>query len=107
MAAFAFIPILNLIFYSGHGGIAFFVLPFVFPLALLFLYLEHKGASAEKQKTVKVFAITSLVAYIPLSFLAASAAAATLRTSMGYDMTAEQLWAFFIMPFGLLIVALP
>lgn len=101
MAAFAFIPGCNLVFYSGHGGIAFLILPLVFPFALVMLFLEYRGAAEEEKRSVKSFALTSLVAYFLVSFAVTFAAAKALERTFGYNLDHKLLWGLFTMPFGL------
>jgi hypothetical protein len=97
MAGFSFIPGCNLIFYSGHGGLAFLLLPFVFPFALLMLFLEYKAAVAEEKRAVRTIAVGSVVAYFPVAFAAAKVQEATF----GYTLELKFLWGLFIMLFVL------
>ena len=101
MAALAFIPGCNVIFYSGHGGLAFLLVPFVFPFALLMLFLQYQAAVAEEKRAVRTIALGSVVAYFPVSFAIAFAAARVLKATFGYALEPTFLWGLFIMPFGL------
>jgi hypothetical protein len=100
MALMAIIPGCNFM-YSYHGGIAWLILPFAFPFALLRLYLLYRGAPAEEKVFTKRFAFISLAAYVPLSFVASFIGAYSIRNTFGLPVEPLFFWGFFTLPFGL------
>ena len=100
MAFMAIIPGCNFL-YSGHGGIAWFVLPFAFPFALLRLYLLYRAAPKEQKSFTKHFALVSLAAYVPISLGASFLGAFSIQNTFGLPIEPLFLWGFFTLPFGL------
>jgi hypothetical protein len=107
MAAIAIIPGANFM-YSLHGGPAWLALPFVYPYALVRLFMMHRSAQPEQKSRIKRFAIASLLAYIPISLAAAFFGAYSVdsflgKGSMNLPLGALYFWAFFILPVGFLV----
>jgi hypothetical protein len=100
MAFCAIIPGCNFL-YSGHGGPAWFVLPFVFPWVIFQLSRMYRSASTDLRPGVVRFAVISLLAYLPLSFVAAYAGAASIGNTFALPVQPLYFWGFFILPFGL------
>jgi hypothetical protein len=100
MALLAIIPGCNLL-YSGHGGPAWFILPLVFPYALLRLYFVYRSAPKEQKGFAKRFVFSSLGIYLPLSFLAAVLGAASIRDTLGLQVEPLSFWGMLTQPVGL------
>jgi hypothetical protein len=101
MAFLAIIPGCNLA-YSGHGGPAWLILPFVFPVALLRLYLHYRLAPKEQKAFAKRFGFASVGAYMPLSLGAAFLGAFSIGKTIGLPVEPLPLWGMFTLPFGLI-----
>jgi hypothetical protein len=100
IALCAIIPGCNLL-YSGHGGIAWIVAPAVFPVTLYRLWRNWLAADSSTRATALRFACASLLAYLPLSFVAATLGAASIERTLGLTVKPLGLWAFYIFPLGL------
>lgn len=99
MAVIAIVPGLNFL-YSGHGGPAWLLLPFVFPVALLRLYLAIRRSPAGERSEVKRFAVLSIVAYLPLSLGASYLGCVSIERTFGLPVGMLTMWGMFTMPFG-------
>jgi hypothetical protein len=100
MALLAIIPGCNFL-YSGHGGLAWLILPLVFPFTLFMLYRVWRTAPEGRTRPTR-FAIVSLVLYFPISLLAAMFGAASIENTFGLPVEALPFWGFFILPLGLI-----
>jgi hypothetical protein len=100
MAIIAIMPGLNFL-YSGHGGPAWLLLPFAFPVTLAKPIMAVRAADAAERPRVRRFVVQSLGAYALVSFGVAHAAAASVRFSFGLDVNPMTFWALFLSPFGL------
>jgi hypothetical protein len=96
----AIIPGCNFL-YSGHGGIAWIVALAVFPFTLYRLWRNWLAANSASRATALRFAWVSLLAYLPLSFVAAALGAVSIARTFGLPVKPLGLWAFYIFPFGL------
>ena len=103
MAVIAVVPGLNYL-YSGHGGPAWLLLPFVFPVALVRLYLAVRHAPVEKKPFVKRFAWLTVIAYLPLSLVASYLGVASIERTFGLPVQTMTMWGLFIFPFGLIFL---
>lgn len=100
MALCAIIPGCNFI-YSGHGGPAWLILPFVFPFALVRLFFLHHRAIPERRSFIKRFAFNSVIIYSILSLGVSFAGAYSIKSTFGLPVEPLFLWGLFIFPFGL------
>jgi hypothetical protein len=100
MALCAIIPGCNFL-YSGHGGIAWMVALAVFPFTLYRLWRNWHAANSANRASALRFAGVSLLAYLPLSFVAAALGAASIVRTFGLPVKPLGLWAFYIFPLGL------
>jgi hypothetical protein len=99
MIAMAMTPGCN-VMYSGHGGPAWFVLPFAFPATLLTLFRAFRAAPHHERAQTKRFIVMSLAVYVILAFVGAHAGAASIRRSFGLEVPPLQLWGLLLSPFG-------
>ena len=95
----AFVPVVNLVLYSTHGGIGWLVLPLVFPFVLFQLFMVWKGELLGESS--KKFAALSLAAYFPVTLGGSIVGARLLESWFGYKLSGWFLWGFFIFPLGL------
>jgi hypothetical protein len=103
MAVISVVPGLNYL-YSGHGGPAWLLLPFVFPVALIRLYWAVRVAPVAERARVKRFALLSIIAYLPLSLMASYFGCASIERTFGLPVGLLTMWGLFTMPFGLVFV---
>ena len=103
MAIIAIVPGLNFL-YSSHGGPAWLLLPFVFPVALLRLYLAVRRSPAAERPQVQRFAALSTVVYLPLSLAASYLGCASIERTFGLPVGLLTMWGMFTMPFGFVFV---
>lgn len=100
MALFAIIPGLNLL-YSTHGGIAWVLLPFSFPISIFRIYQINRRASDEQRPRVLRFSMISVFLYVPLSYLVSFIGAYSIQNFLGAPVSPVFLWGLFTLPFGL------
>jgi hypothetical protein len=100
MALCAIVPGCNFL-YSGHGGIAWLVALAVFPFTLYRLWRNWLAANSASRASALRFAGVSLLAYLPLSFVAAALGAGSIVRTLGLPVKPLSLWAFYIFPLGL------
>jgi hypothetical protein len=100
VALCAIIPGCNFL-YSGHGGIAWIVALAVFPFTVYRLWRNWRSAESGARATALQFACVSLLAYLPLSFVAAALGAGSIERTFGLAVKPLGLWAFYIFPLGL------
>lgn len=100
LALAAAIPGFNYI-YSGHGGVAWLLLPFALPLALCVLVVGYRSAPNSERPARKRFAIGSLAAYAPASLAASYVGVQSIRATFGLSVAPLEMWALFMSPFGL------
>lgn len=99
MALIAIIPGCNFL-YSGHGGIAWLVLPFAFPFALLRLFLLYRSVPSDQKQFTKRFALVSLVSYFPVSLAASFLGAHSITSTFGLPVEPLFFWGLFTLPLG-------
>jgi hypothetical protein len=99
MFALAIIPFINVIFYSGHGGIGWLVLPICFPWVVVKAITKiMRGAESSRTWYWKFYKTTIpayILAAIPLSWIATTA----LRLSMGFEVSTWMFFAILASPF--------
>jgi hypothetical protein len=100
LATVAIVPGLNLL-YSVHGGIAWLVLPFAFPISLYRLFRVWRDASIEQLPRIKRLAGVSFVLYFPVSFAASFAGARSIESYLGAPISSLFVWGLFTIPIGL------
>ena len=100
MALCAIIPGCNIL-YSGHGGIAWIVALAVFPFTLYRLWRYWLAGDSAGRASALRFAGVSLLAYLPLSFVAATLGAGSIERTLGLPVKPLGLWGFYIFPLGL------
>ena len=103
MSVIAIVPGLNYM-YSGHGGIAWLILPLVLPVALLRLFFAYKKATHENKPIVKSFAIKSLSIYVVATLLVSVVGSYSIEKTFGLELGHFTLWSMFLSPFGLFYV---
>ena len=101
MAIGAILPVSNFALYTGHGGLGWLILPFVFPTTLAVLAYGYLIANDDRPR-VRRFAALSLLAYLPLSFCASYAGAYSIQRSFGLPISPLLMWQFFLFPFSLI-----
>jgi len=99
MALLAIIPGCNFL-YSGHGGLAWLILPLVFPFSLFSLSVWRTAPEGRSRPTR--FAIVSLFHIFPISLLAAMLGLRQLKAHLGCLLRHCSSGAFFIFPLGLI-----
>ena len=87
--------------YSGHGGIAWLLLPFALPLAVCVLLLGYRRAPLAERRARMRFAIASLTVYAPASLAASFIGAHSISAYFGLSVSPFEMWALFMSPFGL------
>jgi hypothetical protein len=100
MALMAIIPGCNFA-YSGHGGFAWLLVPFVMPVALARMWWVYRQTPESERASLRRFAVVSLVLYAPLSFVAAVLGARSIQSSFGLEVEPLFFWGMFTLPFGL------
>ncbi len=100
LAIAAAIPGLNYL-YSGHGGVAWLLLPFALPLALCVLVVGYRDAPRSERPARRRFAIASLALYAPASLAASYVGVHSIRATFGLSVAPLKMWALFMSPFGL------
>jgi len=100
MALCAIIPGCNFL-YSGHGGPAWLILPFVFPFALVRLFFLHRRAIPERRSFIRRFALISVIIYSILSLGVSFVGAYSMKSTFGLPVEPLFLWGLFTFPFGL------
>jgi hypothetical protein len=103
MAVIAVVPGLNYL-YSGHGGPAWLLLPFVFPVALIRIYWAFRIVPVAERARVKRFTLLSIMAYLPLSLMASYIGCVSIEHTFGLEVGVLRMWGLFTMPFGLVFV---
>ena len=98
MFALAIIPGLNFV-YSGHGGIAWFLIPLCCPYvlgsAIVKLAKAQRPALAGYIRFYAIAILGYVVVALPLSW----AATASLRSTFGLQVPVLHFWAIMISPF--------
>lgn len=87
--------------YSGHGGIAWLLLPFALPVALCVLAVGYRNAPRSERPARMRFAIGTLAFYAPASLAASYVAVHSIRAAFGLAVAPLKMWALFMSPFGL------
>ena len=100
MFVVALIPGVNLV-YSGHGGPAWFLVPFAFPVSVLRLYLYYRREPLANKASARRFCVFSVAAYFPISLLACFLAALSIEKSLGLPVSVLFFWGLFTFPVGL------
>jgi hypothetical protein len=100
LAVAAAVPGLNFL-YSGHGGLAWLLLPFALPTAIGVLFFFYATAAGPQKPSVGRFAIASVCLYAPVSLLASHLGAYSIRATFGLAVSPLKMWALFMSPFGL------
>jgi len=102
MVVASFVPIINLLFYSAHGGFGWLFLPFTFPYVLVRLGFAYSRSQRSDRPRISRFAVASVSAYVllttPLSWLAAY----SINNSLGTSLPWRQFWAMMLLPVSLL-----
>jgi hypothetical protein len=62
------IPVLSWFLYSGHGGLAWLILPFCFPYIVLRLVLALWKQPAEQRRSGVKIAVTAILLYMLISY---------------------------------------
>ena len=96
MALIAIVPYLNML-YSGHGGIAWFILPFTFPYALLRMFIGYRRDKRLYIKFIKISVPIYLVCSLIVSFLATY----SIKASLGLNVSFLDFFMFMIFPISL------
>lgn len=97
---FGVLPGLNML-YSGHGGIAWLMLPVALPLGLIGIsYRIFKSRSEIRKKYFK-FIIFSLPLYMILAYLLSWMAVYSIHKSYGLKVDILNMYKLAIFPFGL------
>lgn len=96
MSLVAIVPYLNL-FYSGHGGIAWFVLPFTFPYALIRMAIGFKKDNRLYSRFIKF----SVPLYIVFALFISILASYSIETSLGLSVNYLDFYMLMLMPFSL------
>jgi hypothetical protein len=100
MAMIAIVPGCN-IMYSGHGGPAWIVLPFVFPVALTQLIRAYRRAGGADRGRVGRFIVLSLACYAAITFEVSLLGVESIRRTFGLPVEPFFLWGLFFFPFNL------
>ena len=104
LAFISFVPALNIMLYSGHGGIGWILLPLAFPVALIKLIFAYIRADANhKEFTVKL-GLISIPIYILIAFGASYLGAYSIHWWSGLVVTPKQLFCLYLSPFGLVFL---
>jgi hypothetical protein len=100
MALIAIVPGCNFL-YSGHGGVAWLVLPFVFPMALCRLALWWYRAPRTERPIVLRYSLASVLIYLVAAFGFAYAGANSIQHTFGLRVEPAAMWGMFTVPIGL------
>jgi hypothetical protein len=101
MCVATFIPGCDLVLYSGHGGVGWFILPFVFPVALFVMYRALRKTAPESAPSIRRASLISISLYPPVSLGAAYVVGESLHRTFGYNTPMWLLWGLLMSPFGL------
>jgi hypothetical protein len=97
MAIAGMVPVLNRL-YSGHGGLAWFVLPVVFPLAVATYVVTYWLSEAKDRPLLRDTMKRSLIAYVMFTLSGSFVASLSIGASYGLELPPLQLWGMFFFP---------
>ena len=106
LAVVSFIPGLNIVLYSGHGGPGWLLLPLALPYALVRLGLTYRAATPNRRPYVWRFGVYSVLVYVVASFAASFLGAWAIHWWSGLIVEPAQIWALYMSPIGLLYFVL-
>ncbi len=98
LLAIAYVPVMNNIVFSGHGGPGWLILPFSFPLLLFQLFKIVR--SGQRSLT---FALTNTIVYLIITFPLANLAEQSITTYSGLPIEKYSFHRLMILPVGFLI----
>ena len=101
MAGLAIVPGCNFL-YSGHGGVAWLLLPLALPVALFRLYLFWRRSPPSERPTVLRYVALSVFIYLTISYGLAYGGAKSIQNSFGLQVDPTAMWGMFTLPFGLI-----
>jgi len=92
MFVLAIVPVFNFFMYSGHGGLAWFLIPFCCPYIIIRSVVRFFRLSGESRTEYKRFLIAAIPSYVvaavPLSWIAT----VSIHHSFGLEAST---WVFF------------
>ncbi len=100
MAIAGMAPVLNRL-YTGHGGIAWFVLPAVFPLSVATYLVTYWLTEPKERPALRDTMKRSLLAYAMFTLSGSFVASLSIHASYGLDLPPLQLWGMFFFPLNL------
>lgn len=97
MVIVALVPGLNVL-YAAHGGPAWLLFPFVFPVAVVRLITLYATTAPSEMKRLTQVILGSLVIYAVASLGAAYILSWSVQRSSGLRVTPLQFWTLFFFP---------
>jgi hypothetical protein len=102
MVVVGILPGLNRL-YSGHGGLAWLVLPLSFPLAVCTYGFTYWSAALPERPSLRNSMKRSLLADAMFTLSGSFVASLSIRAAYGLPVPPLQLWGMFFFPINLVL----
>lgn len=99
MFVLALIPGLDFFMYTGHGGIAWMVIPLCFPFVIVRAVIKLVKSSGATRKWYKRFFLITIPSYIAVALPLSWAATKSIRASFGFEVPTWAFFAIMVSPF--------